>query len=318
MNQQFELNMSIFSTFIFMSLLLPTVCLLGEFSQFDSHETKINEENLLSHFFDPLQDPPSSVIVFEPTPKKQFIYVAVHHTNDLKGAVACTIKSLIETKQPDVCVLEGFPVTEGFSPERIIGIADERCSTGKCGENLYSARLCHYHQIPFIGGDIEESEYIEAFKAFGISQKDIVFFLLVQQIPLWHRDGEFFLGNPKEQFENFMRDSVSIWLKIQPVNYTYEDFLSWHLEHMKKTYNPEKDFVSAYELQPSLQKNATIYQKICAYTVYLRDKHIVRLIQQLMMENSTVLVVYGATHYANQADILTSLFGPPKSCLKIE
>lgn len=280
-------------------------------------------EILLSNFLSPPTIFPPSVMIFKPTPKKQLIYIATHHTNNLNSPVAQAIKNLIETEQPDICLLEGFTTSEGINPERVIAIADKKSKDGKCGENCYSVNLCHQHQISFIGGDIDEKAYLEPFKAFGISQKDIVFFLLAQQISFWHRDEDFLDTDPKSQFEDFMREIISSWLDIPPLDYTYEDFLAWHMDNIGKSYDPQKDFLwdnygSNNELEPYLGENATIYQRICAYTIYIRDKNIVKLIERMMIDYSKVLVVYGSTHYMNQAHILEYLYDQPYVSWHIE
>lgn len=275
-------------------------------------------ETLLSNFLSSPTIYPPSVITFKPTTNKQLIYIATHHTNDIDSSVAKTIKNVIESEQPDFCILEGFTTTEGINPERIIEIAKKKYSEGRCGENCYAVNFCQKHHINFIGGDVDEKTYLDFFKQFGISQMDIVFFLLAQQIPLWHRDREFLNTNLKEQFENFMQEAISNWLGIPSVKYTYEDFLAWHKDKTGKSYNPDNDFlwdIDSRELRPYLGENATIYQKICAYTIYIRDKNIIQLIEKMMAKHSKVLIVYGSTHYKNQAQILERLYGKPNIIL---
>lgn len=72
------------------------------------------------------------------------------------------------------------------------------------------------------------------------------------------------------------------------------------------------------ELEPYLGENATIYQRICAYIIYIRDKNIVKLIERTMIDYSKVLIVYGSTHYMNQAHILECLYDQPSVSWHIE
>ncbi|NNM43861.1 MAG: hypothetical protein HKM07_05915 [Chlamydiae bacterium] len=260
------------------------------------------------------EPPPSSVFYFTPSLNQKLIYMAVRHTNDMKSSVATTIKNLLEKENVDFCILEGFEESEGISPQRVVSKAENQVAKGICGENLYAAHLCHSLRIHFIGGEKGEKFYLQQLEKYGIVEEDLVFYLLAQQIPWWHRDGTFEKENLKVQFETFMKEDISTWLEVEPVKYTYEDFIGWHEKHMGCSYDPEKNFLwdsKQEELLPYLGPGATRYQKIAAYIMYIRDEHVVDVIQRAISNHSTVLVIYGAYHYKWQKKTLLDLFGAP-------
>lgn len=268
----------------------------------------------------PLMGLHSSVIHFKTEEGKQITYIAVYHSNDLTGPVIKTIENIIESERPEICILEGFEASEGLNPQRIIDMADQYLESGKCGENLYAAKLCQQKGIDFIGGEVGEYTYLKPLQTLGFSQKDLVFYLLAQQIPYWHLQNSFQERTPKDLFENFLKEAISNWIRV-PVNYTYEEFLSWHKENIGKDYDLNQDFLwrkDSLELIPNLGDKATIYQRIAAHVMLMRDQHIVEMIKKISSVHSKVLIIYGACHYEWQSKVLQKEFGQPMDRLIID
>jgi hypothetical protein len=277
-----------------------------------------DDTSLLPNFRSPLEEPvTSSVNTFRTTDGREIIYLAIFHTKDLNSPVMKQIKKLITEWKPEFCVLEGFDETEGISPERVRKKAQKVCQQGNCSENLYAALLCDTYKIPFIGGDIKESFYLEPLGKEGFSLKDIAFYLLALQIPYFHRDGDFEkrdgkfrIEDSKRVFESYLREQISSWLEV-PISYTYEEFLAWHKKHMGKPYDPSHDFVdmNSSELSPSLEANATLYQKISAHTMLIRESQILKTIKRAASQHRKVLVIYGASHFEWEKKVLSKYFG---------
>lgn len=252
---------------------------------------------------------------------KQLVYFAVRHTNDFDGTVCRTIKSLIEDERPDVCIIEGMETRWGYNPESVIKIVKGQSIAVQYGENVYTAQVCFNNSVDFIGGEVNQHSYVSELAKYDISLEDVVYFMLAQQIPFWHRDNRLNKDNLKEQFETFMKEPIKHWLGIPTVEYTFEDFLVYHQKNTGTCYEPENTFIWDYtstELMPYLGADAIMYQKVAARINHLRDWHIVEVITSTLKKYNKVLVIYGASHYEWQEKNLNHLFGQPYSSLVIE
>lgn len=266
-----------------------------------------------------MQPAAPSVYIFEPQQNKKLIYIAVEHVNDLTHPIVQEIRTVFAQLKPDFCVLEGFHPEEGLNPKRILEIADMYLVyDGRCTENLVAAKLCVLNDIPFIGGDVHNMHYL-ALMNQGYSECDIVFWMLAQNFPFWNRD--FDLSDEKlfvQIATNMLQTHIPSWLNAPEFAYTLDEFLVWHEAHMGKPLDAVHDFPWGYDRQeftPSLAPDATIYQKIQAHIMPIRDRHIVHMLQDAVEKYDTVLTIFGASHYEWQKAALITLFGEPNNYL---
>lgn len=267
-----------------------------------------------------VQPPPPSVNVFKPQENKELIFIAVEHSSNLQHQVIRAIKSVIASKKPQFAILEGFNPEDGISPQWVIDRAKKDLSTGKCPENAYTAYHCKKNNIPFMGGDIHNEKYLEPLAKRGYLEKDVVFWMLAQNFPFWNREGIVNDENFKELAADMIQNKITFWLNKPKLEYTVDEFLEWHEKHMGKPLDVVKDFPWGYdrkEFMPSLAEDATIYQKIQAHIMPLRDTHLINLMKESLEKYDTVLVVFGASHYEWQKSALELLFGKPKHSYSI-
>lgn len=253
-----------------------------------------------------------SLITFEPSKGKRIIYLATEHVNDKNHPLTHVIRKTIEDEKPDFCILEGFDQSEGINSPRFLEMAHAIHDEGRFAESTYAALLCEQHNIPFIGGDARESDYLKPLEKEGFMQRDVVFFLLAHYFPHLQRDGV-----TQDQLASYAEDiltqSIPYWLGTS-IPYTYQDFLRWHEEHMGHPLDLEKDFAWGYEVEqftPRLTKDASIYQRIQAHVMPIRDLYSIKTICQALEQYSRVFVIFGAGHYEWQKGALRYLFGEP-------
>ncbi len=234
--------------------------------------------------------------------------------SDVHHPIIQEITSVIAHDKPDFCILEGFYPEDGLSPKRVLEIADLYVvNDGICPENLWAAKQCAQRNIPFIGGDVHNAHYLELEKQ-GYSEKDIVFWMLAQNFPFWNRDGKVNDENFNELATDMIQTHITFWLNKPELHYTVGEFLAWHEAHMGKPLDVVDDFPWGYdrkEWMPSLASDATIYQRIQAHIMPLRDCHIVRVIYGALAAYDTVVVIFGASHYEWQKPVLEKLFNKP-------
>jgi hypothetical protein len=263
-------------------------------------------------------NPVTAVYTFILPNNKQLVYASVYHTCDMEGLTAQTIKNTIELFKPDLCLIEGFENTEGMNPQRILDLAEKESLTGKCADVLYAAKLCYDNGISFMGTHANEATYLKPLQERGFDVRDLVFYSLVQQIPYWHMLDKMKNEDLKIQFEDFMKGPISEWLQIPPVSYTYEDFLDWHEEHMGKSYCPSEDFINGLSLLPYLGDDATIYEKMSAYIVLIREINILNILKNSLENYDKVFIILGASHYEWEEKFLSTLYGDPVNIQMIE
>ncbi|MDF3034003.1 MAG: hypothetical protein K0R76_957 [Alphaproteobacteria bacterium] len=272
---------------------------------------------------------PPQIVRWKLQNNKELIFIGVHHTNDLNSSTHQHIRSIFEEEKPDIYVMEGFCSSrEGESPRRLKEKSITTCEgKGKCGENLYAAYLATRYGIKFIGADLSEKDQIPLLKQHGYLWEDVIFYLLVQQLPYFYRDGD--LTYPEEftpaTWENmcnrFLQATISGWIE-EEVNLTYQDFLRWWNDHFTFPLDMEKEF-SVWEKgelyhEPNCDEDALFTRKIAFWFHKNRDDYSFNIIQEAVTNYTKVLVIYGSNHLRNQWGKLLQTFGTPSSKQIIE
>lgn len=255
---------------------------------------------------------------------KELIYIAVDHPDDMASPTHKKIKNLFETEKPDVFVMEGFcSQREGISPQRLKEkstlIAES--GSGKCNDNLYGAYLATKNNIPFIGPELPDAEQVILLQEKGYTFEDIVFYMLVMEIPYLFRDGDFETHTQKftpetwkAMCEQYMHKNIASYVE-QPVPFTYEDFLQWWEKHFHKPLDMEKEFKNfehgCLYMEPCNAPDACITQKMAYFFHKNRDDYIFKKIKEITQQYNKVLVLYGSNHLRDQWKQLTATYGDP-------
>jgi len=255
---------------------------------------------------------------------KVLTIIATHHTNNLDSPVNKCVKEAFTSDKPDIYVMEGFcGEREGVSPQRLQEKSKICEEENQCGENLYAAHLATINNIKFIGMELSEKAQIPLLKTHGYSRDDVIFYLLVQQLPFFYRDGDFKTHTQKftpqtweSMCNNFLQETIAGWIE-DDVTLTYQDFLQWWKKRFGAPLDMEKEF-SVWERgvlyhEPSLDKDALYTQKIAYWFHKNRDDHIFKVIETAVKENTKTLVVFGSNHLRALWDKLNVAYGKPTS-----
>lgn len=99
-------------------------------------------------------------------------YLPVSHAGDKNSPTFTLIKKSIQSFKPDVILLEGIEMTEGYSSKRVINKA-KNCSPhwNKCVEILYAANLSNKNNINFIGCEPSDLEMFKELKKNGYTKE---------------------------------------------------------------------------------------------------------------------------------------------------
>lgn len=263
--------------------------------------------------------PQYSVLYTYELHKKKLQYFSALLSNNFESAERATIAYLLQNEKPDICILHGFQTDEGISPQRIISIAQSLHKEKIGGENTYAAYMCYKYDIPFIGGDINQKKLLQELIDCGYAQEDIVFYMLLQQIPFWDRDNLLDKQEQERQFERFMNNEIREWLGVTEF-YTYKTFCNWFQHYYAKPFNVKEflwDNVDANTWSCSRSASASIHQKICADYMNIKDNYFIDVIRKTLAMHHNVLVISPASHtgsrYIWQKEALASFLGKPAS-----
>lgn len=266
--------------------------------------------------------PEAKVVKWNTGENKVLIYIAIHNTNRMDSSIHQAISKAFTEENPNFYVMQGFSSEdEGISPKRLQEKSQLVCSNSQgCGENLFGAYLATQRNIPFLGIEPPQDIYIEPLERRGYSFEDLVFFKVCQQIPFFHRDGDFENNKIRltpENFEefitSFIQTNISGWLK-RDIKLTSKDFLKWWEKSFHKPYEFSKDLLwpdgtiitEAIDTDEALitQKISSCISKI--KTDYMLDKIILSL-----SDYPKVIVVTGAYYIQFHYHELTKKFGKP-------
>lgn len=239
---------------------------------------------------------------------KTLTYIAAHSTSDKESPIHQAIKQAFQQENPDLYIMQGFSSdVEGISPERLKNKSSKICAFSKgCAHNLFGAYLATEKDIPFVGGEPSQDIYIPFLEEKGFTFNDVVFFMVCQQIPFFHRDVDFDKNKipfTAENFDRFVTDfiqkEISIWLK-QDIQLTAKDFTKWWKEKFQKAYQFERDLRHPEGFiitEPLNAENALITQKISWHVLQLKKDYMVQKIKQFLPYYDRILVVYGAFYF---------------------
>lgn len=249
----------------------------------------------------PNQD--SFVVLFK-SDNKELLYIAGRHAESPEDKVWEIIKNQLKSFRPEAVVLEGFDpnVTEN----RMRELAKD-CSSdlAKCSEKYMAIHMASQNTL-LKTGEPSQKEIVNGLLKKGYKEQDVVYFYLVRQVPQMKRQGEL-----KE--ETFHKTAVSylnraaLRLDIQNFNSDFALFKEWYKEK-----NGEKfDLKKIDNETPSPLKGGTFVQHLSYNVGLIRDSNIVKVIAELMHENTRVMVLYGSSHFPVQRKVLEKMFGTP-------
>lgn len=268
---------------------------------------------------------PSQVVRWDLKEGRKLIFVACWHTDDIHSFAHKSIKDIFLKEKPDIYIMEGFcSAREGLSPERLKKKSKEICKQkGKCQENLYGAYLATTQTINFIGAELRERDQISLLKKKGYSREDVIFYLLVQQLPYFYRDGDFETHSQKfdsSSWENicntFLKNNISGWIE-EKVDLNYRDFLTWWKSRFGTFLDMNREFSEwkkgCFFHEANIKENALYTQKIAFWFHKNRDDYLIKVIKDSVSQNPKTLIVYGISHLANLWERLMETFGEPSS-----
>lgn len=245
--------------------------------------------------------------------KKRVSFVAAFHANSSESQTFKLINKEYGYLKPLAVIIEGIESQRGFShPHYVKAIKDtpQEELFRLRGEPFYAAYLANRDNVPFTGAEPSDKQIKEGFIKAGGNINDLAFLYITRQIPQLQRQGksekegmEFLFGEfLKHQFEN-------MGLK-EEINIKKEDLIKWYELKNKKKF----DFITIpTDVAAPLNDDSALYtQKLNFQVNYLRNKHIITVISDVIKKYDRVLIVYGGGHFVQMRDVMIDLLGTPK------
>ena len=237
----------------------------------------------------------------------ELVFLAAHHENRRAAPTFRLVDEALAAQRVGVVVVEGVPTSLGLDPPALLE-SFERSVQGDfypMGEPSYAALGARERGIAFVGGEPDEGELRAAVREAGFDDRDLVGFYFVRQVPQYQRSGELERSTLPDLYAGLTAHYRSR-LGLRLADQSYEAFLAWyHAANGKPfdlaTFDPE-------EAAP-VEDGAFRTQRLSHVVGVARDRHVVQLVDELLREHGSVLVVFGKSHLACQRPAYEALLG---------
>jgi len=238
----------------------------------------------------------------------ELVFLAAQHDNQRDAATFRLVDQALAGHPVGVVVVEGLRTSLGLDPPQVLE-AFERSVQGDfypMGEPSYAALEARARGIPFVGGEPDEAELRDAARAAGFDDRDLVGFYFVRQVPQYRRSGELERTSLPVLYAG-LTAHYRAPLGLRLADESYEAFLAWYREANGRpfdlaTFDPE-------EAAP-IEGGAFRSQRVSHAVGLARDRHVVALVDELLREHGSVLVVFGKSHLACQRPAYEAWLGP--------
>lgn len=253
--------------------------------------------------------PPPYVADFESGPRALTL-VAVDRSYDAKSADALLLRKAMAARRYSMVVVEGLPRSHGISAATALAEAGKDGADGffRRGELSLPLTTAAGRGVPFVGAEPEDASVAAAVREAGFNDEDLFGFLVLQQLPLWRRDGVFVRDSFDDAFEA-MRGPLGGRAGFAPGKEpSSAEFRRWYERRLGKAF-------SLRDLQPALTAPLPMgelpTQRIAAIAHRMRNEHIALVIEEMLNRHGQIFVVISSALFPVQQPALVSLLGRP-------
>jgi len=247
---------------------------------------------------------------------ERLVFVGAHHAFRPNDPTMRAIDEGFAEIQPIVVILEGFPTAMGENPPPLVAEA-ERYGTPDAdefarGEAMYAASIALRRKIPFLGGEPTREEQNQVLKSKGFTDADIAFSGLLGGLSQALRSGDIPDTSPESLAKIYPRLAEEMKLP--------QDHGGWNLDapsldefrqRYRNMYGVDLAGDDKFVLRIDVADTSR-HGKQNKVDMMTRDRHLLGLIEQQLVERHSVLVVYGGSHWATLSTALQERLGKPK------
>jgi hypothetical protein len=245
--------------------------------------------------------------------KRRLIFIGVQHDSDPTSSTHRLIASAFKVFSPRVVIVEGFPTSWGYSPSRLLQIADEKPDANgllPSGEATPAVVGALKANSELLGGEPDDEDVRRIATRLGISDQDLLGFYVLRVVPQWVSQKKFDDLESREAnvFINRQLDRSRKELGLKADLLESAD--AWRRWRLLKNPGANPKIVDVEEAGP-LADGSWTTSRIAASVSRARDTHLYELTKEQLRRNDRVIIVYGGSHALIQFSALTALLGSP-------
>lgn len=240
---------------------------------------------------------------------RELAFFGPRHTNDPSDPIFEKIRQHLNTKKPDLVLVEGMEAINKLSPAQLKQLTDltpETDAIKKHGENFFTTKLAIDQGIKVISPEPSDLSAIQYLEQQGLP-RDAIFAQQVASIIT-----QYARTQTKPDFETY----VSRYLNRMSIQFSWNDF-DFSLDHFKQIhlalfnvpFNLENTalYKAASDPIPWEGKPYGPTNQVAASWGQYRDRHIIDTIQDSLDTHKNIFIVYGASHAVIQEPALRKL-----------
>jgi len=236
--------------------------------------------------------------------KKKLLYIAARHEIGTNNQTAKLIRQVFIDYHPKIVIIEGFqPNSVNEALEEEIKSCQPK-NFKDCGESILSGYLAKKNGAHIVTGEPSDQIIFDELLKKGYSAEDYLGFYLLRQIPQWKREHK--IDNNLEWISNLFLKTCLENVKEEG-NFDFERFKIWHKDKMNYPFTLDKH--NEHTVAP---KSHLFMHNLWLTIERIREENILKTIEKAISQHDIVLIVYGASHFTVEKNVLTHFFGSPE------
>lgn len=242
---------------------------------------------------------------------KKLGFVAAVHSVDPTGPTFGSVQRAFAHLSPKLVIIEGFPTALGRNPERIMQMAlktdAESADSWARGEGGFAAASALRAVVPFEGGEPTDKELLAGLTARGFRARDVLFTEMMKVLAE-DADAKLFTEPHGQAFESAFGDwAISLSRSFEQPRPSTDEFQLWYFQTFGLSLQSDKRWKERAD-----PVAIGLSARIAREQSLLRDNHLYQLILKRLDQESSVVVVFGASHLASLWRALQASLGSPK------
>jgi hypothetical protein len=247
---------------------------------------------------------------------QRLVFVGAHHAFRSNAPTMRAVDEGFAEMEPNVVILEGFPTAMGENPPPLMEEA-HRYGTPDAdeyarGEAMYAASIALKRGIRFLGGEPTREEQIHVLKEKGFTDADIAFSALLGEFSQALRSGNITDKSAGSLAKVYPQSAQALRLPLDRGGWNLDaPSVDEFRQRYKDMYGVDIVGDAKFPLRTDVG-DATRHGQQSRVDMMTRDRHLLGLIEQKLAERHSVLVVYGASHWATMSAALEKQLGKPE------
>ena len=245
---------------------------------------------------------------------KKLSYIAAKHESNNSNETFRTIENEFKHTNPEIVLIEGIPSSEGVSPNWLYDQIKRAPVDKIINERDFSVFQAIQHNIDFIGCEPSDKQIKNLFDTSKFSLKDLIGYYLLQEIPVWKRQGK--INKFIKLFNEKAKKLFFIYGSDQGDSMNLEQFKRWYSQKNNKEFDLAK--ITSQDTAPIGGDHSLYTQMMSIHLELIRDRHILGVIAHNLNKYRRIFVVYGAGHLVTQRNAIENMLGKETSNYKFE